>query len=154
MGIFCIDVGYGTRDILYYENEKKMENCTSCILPSRSRLVEAQLSAALEVGRIPVFFAAIIFNSDTDIYDHRSERVSLMTMHAAKGLEFPVVFLTGCERGLIPFYKSDKGMCDVEEERRLFYVALTRAMSMVNLTYSTSRFRWGNLTYCEPSRFI
>ena len=77
-----------------------------------------------------------------------------MTVHLAKGLEFPNVFIVGLEENLFPSQLSMTSRAELEEERRLFYVALTRAMKRAILTYSLSRFRWGNLTYCEPSRFI
>ena len=77
-----------------------------------------------------------------------------MTIHLAKGLEFSNVFIVGLEENLFPSQMSMNSRSELEEERRLFYVALTRAMSRVCLTYSLSRYRWGNLTYCEPSRFI
>ncbi|HOW26355.1 MAG TPA: 3'-5' exonuclease [Bacteroidales bacterium] len=87
---------------------------------------------------------------DTEDPDH----VSLMTIHAAKGLEFPYVYIVGLEENLFPSIQSLDSRADLEEERRLFYVALTRAMKKVTLSYAENRYRWGNLTLCEPSRFI
>ena len=86
--------------------------------------------------------------------ENQGDSVNLMTLHAAKGLEFPFVYIVGLEEDLFPSAMSMNTRSELEEERRLFYVALTRAMSRVCLTYATSRFRWGNVTYCEPSRFI
>jgi len=80
--------------------------------------------------------------------------VKLMTVHSAKGLEFPVVFVVGLEEGLFPSMMAVNSREDLEEERRLFYVAITRAQRDVMLTYSTMRFRFGDLKYCEASRFI
>jgi DNA helicase-2/ATP-dependent DNA helicase PcrA len=77
-----------------------------------------------------------------------------MTIHSAKGLEFPYVFIVGMEENLFPSQMSLSSRPDLEEERRLFYVALTRAEKEVQLSYSASRYKWGNLIYCEPSRFI
>jgi DNA helicase-2/ATP-dependent DNA helicase PcrA len=77
-----------------------------------------------------------------------------MTVHAAKGLEFPYVYIVGLEENLFPSQMALTERVDLEEERRLFYVAITRAEKRVTLSYSTSRYRWGNLIYCEPSRFI
>ena len=82
------------------------------------------------------------------------ERVSLMTVHSAKGLEFPYVFIVGLEENLFPSQMAMNTRAELEEERRLFYVALTRAEKRVHLSYALSRYRWGNLTYGEPSRFI
>jgi superfamily I DNA/RNA helicase len=77
--------------------------------------------------------------SDHDIYDARSQKVALMTFHAAKGLEFPVVFIAGCENGLIPLVRKHEDACDVDEERRLFYVAMTRAKEELILTHAKKR---------------
>ncbi|MBC2711338.1 MAG: UvrD-helicase domain-containing protein [Desulfosarcina sp.] len=84
------------------------------------------------------FLAAIALSRDTDTYDHRVEKVALSTIHAAKGLEFPVVFIAGCEDELIP-YRSTTRPVDVEEERRLFYVAMTRAKRHLFLTKAGTR---------------
>jgi superfamily I DNA/RNA helicase len=84
------------------------------------------------------FLAAIALSKDADIYDRRVEKVALTTMHAAKGLEFPVVFISGCEDGFIP-YRSKIHPPDMEEERRLFYVALTRAKIHLFLTKADHR---------------
>ena len=81
-------------------------------------------------------------------------KVSIMTIHAAKGLEFKQVFIAGVEEELFPSYMAYESLKDLEEERRLFYVALTRAMDKAYITYAQSRYRWGNLTDCSPSRFI
>jgi DNA helicase-2/ATP-dependent DNA helicase PcrA len=77
-----------------------------------------------------------------------------MTIHAAKGLEFPYVFIVGLEENLFPSIQSLNSRSDLEEERRLFYVALTRAEEKVTLSFASNRYRWGTLTVSEPSRFI
>jgi DNA helicase-2/ATP-dependent DNA helicase PcrA len=86
-------------------------------------------------------------NDDTD-------KVSLMTIHLSKGLEFPVVHLVGLEENLFPSFMSSSTREDLEEERRLFYVALTRAEKQAFFTYAISRFQWGKITDAEPSRFL
>jgi DNA helicase II / ATP-dependent DNA helicase PcrA len=83
-----------------------------------------------------------------------SDYVSLMTIHAAKGLEFPHVYVVGVEENLFPSIQSLASRTELEEERRLFYVALTRAMRRVTVSFSETRYKWGNLNFCEPSRFI
>ncbi len=80
--------------------------------------------------------------------------VSLMTVHLAKGLEFPYVFVTGLEENLFPHQFSMDDRADMEEERRLFYVAITRAEKKVTLSFATSRYRWGKLVSSDPSRFL
>lgn len=86
--------------------------------------------------------------------DGNNDKVSLMTVHAAKGLEFKEVFVVGLEENLFPSQMSMLSRVDLEEERRLFYVAMTRAEKRLTLTYAASRYRWGTLTGCEPSRFL
>ncbi len=83
-----------------------------------------------------------------------SDTVSLMTLHAAKGLEFPVVFMVGLEDGLFPSSRADNSEEELEEERRLAYVGMTRAMKDLFLTFAGSRFSFGGRTYNSPSRFL
>lgn len=92
--------------------------------------------------------------TDMDNEEDDVPRVKLMTIHSAKGLEFPVVYGVGLEEGLFPSMQSLGDRSDLEEERRLFYVAVTRAMKKLVLSYANMRYRFGNLMYCEPSRFI
>jgi DNA helicase-2/ATP-dependent DNA helicase PcrA len=80
--------------------------------------------------------------------------VSLMTIHASKGLEFSNVYVVGMEENLFPSQLSLNNRSELEEERRLFYVALTRAQKKLTLSYATSRYKWGSTTSCEPSRFL
>ncbi|MBL0330599.1 MAG: UvrD-helicase domain-containing protein [Bacteroidetes bacterium] len=104
-----------------------------------------------------IFMQDIALMTDADKKNETEEdknKVVLMTIHAAKGLEFPYVYIVGLEENLFPSQMSLTDRADLEEERRLFYVAITRAEKRVTLTYSTSRYRWGNLIYSEPSRFI
>ncbi len=96
---------------------------------------------------------ALITDRDMD-KDEDNDKVSLMTIHLAKGLEFPVVFVVGMEENLFPSMLSVNSRADLEEERRLFYVALTRAEQAGYLTYAQMRYRWGKLIDCEPSRFL
>ena len=86
--------------------------------------------------------------------DKNADKVSLMTIHAAKGLEFKYVFVVGLEENLFPSQLALNSRSDLEEERRLFYVAVTRAEKQATLSFATTRYRYGNILYCEPSRFI
>lgn len=96
---------------------------------------------------------ALLTNDDND-KNPDADTVSLMTIHSAKGLEFDNVFVVGLEENLFPSQMSLSSRTDLEEERRLFYVGITRAGKRLTLSYATSRYRWGTLTSCEPSRFI
>jgi len=93
-------------------------------------------------------------NQDQDLLDKGVEKVSLMTMHAAKGLEFAVVFVTGCEEGMIPYARDGETVDDPAEERRLFYVAMTRAMDILCLTYAKKRRIFGLDKSRQRSCFI
>lgn len=95
--------------------------------------------------------AALLSSADESATD---DAVSLMTIHAAKGLEFPVVFLVGLEEGLFPSGRSEGSVEDLEEERRLAYVGMTRAMRRLFLTYAMSRYNFGGRTYNTPSQFL
>lgn len=97
---------------------------------------------------------ALLTDADGEEEDEEKDTVSLMTIHAAKGLEFPVVFIVGLEENLFPSQMAMNTRGELEEERRLFYVALTRAQKQAVLSYAASRYKWGTLYQCEPSRFI
>jgi len=100
------------------------------------------------------FLNSLSLQTDTDTWDDRVEKVSLMTLHAAKGLEFPVVFIAGCEDGLIPFQRSEKDSVDIEEERRLFYVGMTRAKQRLYLTCARKRTLYGTCRNRRISPFV
>lgn len=108
-----------------------------------------------EAKTIDVYMQDIALLTDADSEDENDmDRVKLMTIHAAKGLEFPVVYIVGLEENLFPSQLSLNSRQELEEERRLFYVAITRAETKLTLAFATSRFRFGSITYSEPSRFI
>lgn len=101
------------------------------------------------------FMQDVALLTDADDKDKQdSDHVSLMTVHSAKGLEFPFVFIVGLEENLFPSIQSLHNRADLEEERRLFYVAITRAERFLTISYAETRYRWGDLTITEPSRFI
>lgn len=100
------------------------------------------------------FLAHVSLVADVDSMEEEPDRVVLMTMHSAKGLEFPVVFLAGMEEGLFPSFRSIGEESEMEEERRLCYVGITRAMKQLYLTHAKSRTLFGNTTYNRASRFI
>lgn len=96
---------------------------------------------------------ALLTDADSDKEEDKN-KVTLMTIHSSKGLEFPHVFLVGLEENLFPSQLSINSRSELEEERRLFYVAVTRAEKTCTISYAASRFQWGNLISSEPSRFI
>jgi DNA helicase-2/ATP-dependent DNA helicase PcrA len=103
--------------------------------------------------RLREFLEAAALEREADGYDPRADRVALMTLHAAKGLEFPVVFLAGCEENLLP-YRREGEAPNVEEERRLFYVGMTRAREKLILTHARRRFLFGRAMENPRSRFV
>jgi DNA helicase II / ATP-dependent DNA helicase PcrA len=100
------------------------------------------------------FLLEVSLLTDLDDDTEQQDKVSLMTIHSAKGLEFPYVYIAGLEEQMFPSSMSMNSRSELEEERRLFYVAVTRAMKRVTLSYADSRFRWGKREFFEPSRFI
>ena len=96
---------------------------------------------------------ALLTNADNEKIEDFN-KITLMTIHSAKGLEFPFVYIVGIEENLFPSLLSLSSRAELEEERRLFYVALTRAKKKATLSYAISRYKWGNFITCEPSRFI
>ena len=100
------------------------------------------------------FLEELSLISDVDKYDENADVVTMMTMHSAKGLEFPHVFLCGVEEGLFPSYRSMDSQEEMEEERRLCYVAMTRAKETLTITCAQRRMLYGQTSYARPSRFI
>jgi len=113
---------------------------------------DAEFSEA--AGSLGHFLAQIALLTDLDSYREGEEAVVLMTMHAAKGLEFPIVFVTGMEEGIFPLFKAQNSEEELEEERRLCYVAITRAKERVYLTRARCRNVYGQPRYYRPSRFL
>ena len=103
--------------------------------------VKELLAAAESLGEITLsdFLDLVLLATDEDREDSGGEKVSLMTIHAAKGLEFPVVFVVGVNEGLLPHQRSAETLNGLEEERRLFYVAVTRAEKLLYISYASSR---------------
>jgi DNA helicase-2/ATP-dependent DNA helicase PcrA len=100
------------------------------------------------------FLVDVALLTDADTTEEDENSVSLMSIHAAKGLEFPHVFVVGMEEQLFPSQMAMQSRAELEEERRLFYVALTRAEKTCTLSYALTRYRWGQLLQSEPSRFL
>ena len=134
------------------ENELN-EVIKSVIDPSNSTEFNEETDYSLKT--LDEFMQEITLLTNVDKEDDKDgDKVSLMTVHAAKGLEFKYVYIVGLEENLFPSQLSISSRSDLEEERRLFYVAITRAEKQAILSFATMRYRFGNITYCEPSRFI
>lgn len=135
------------------EGVTRMENIEE-LLNGMKDFVEGQKELADTTGSLAEFLEDVALATDLDADKGDSNHVALMTIHLAKGLEFPYVFIVGLEEDLFPSAMSMNTRSELEEERRLFYVALTRAEKQAYLTYALSRYRWGKLVDSEPSRFI
>jgi DNA helicase-2/ATP-dependent DNA helicase PcrA len=139
-----------TEGVQRYENVQELLNSIKEFIETPSN------EESGEVGdkRLGAYLQQITLLTDADEKDPNADTVKLMTIHAAKGLEFPVVFVGGLEEGLFPNAMSLNTREELEEERRLFYVAITRAKIRLYLTYANTRYKFGSLTANEPSRFI
>jgi DNA helicase-2/ATP-dependent DNA helicase PcrA len=135
------------------EGIAKIENIEELLNGIRD-FVEGQKELADATGSLTEFLEDVALATDMDKDSGDDDRVALMTIHLAKGLEFPYVYIVGMEEDLFPSAMSMNTRSELEEERRLFYVALTRAEKKAFLTYTQSRYRWGKLVDAEPSRFI
>jgi DNA helicase-2/ATP-dependent DNA helicase PcrA len=135
------------------EGIAKMENIEE-LLNGIKDFVEGQKELADTTGDIGEFLEDVALATDLDKDTGDDDRVALMTIHLAKGLEFPYVYIVGMEEDLFPSAMSMNTRSELEEERRLFYVALTRAEKQAYLTYTQNRYRWGKLIDAEPSRFL
>lgn len=141
---------------------KAIDEDTTTEGKSRKENVEELLAAMKEFTEnseyedvsLGAFMEDVALITDMDNKDTSQDKVTLMTAHGAKGLEFPYIYVVGLEENLFPSQMALQERSDLEEERRLFYVAVTRAQQKLTLSYATSRFRWGKLVYSEPSRFI
>ena len=132
----------------------RIENIEA-LLNAVKDFIEGQEEVVGADGSLSEFLEDVALISELDKDKNETDKkVSLMTIHLAKGLEFLHVYIVGLEEDLFPSALSSTTRTDLEEERRLFYVALTRAKRQVTITYAKNRYRWGKLNDCEPSRFI
>ena len=130
------------------ENQTRIENIQEFIVSAR------EYEKAAEEPSLSEFLESTALVADVDNYDEEQESVVLMTLHSAKGLEFPVVFMCGMEDGLLPSQRSMYSEEEIEEERRLCYVGITRAKQELYLTYAERRSMYGGSTYSKASRFL
>ena len=119
----------------------------------RMKNLEVLANTASEYANLEDFSADAALMSSSDEKSKKNS-VTLMTLHAAKGLEFPVVFIVGMEEGLFPSARGAETEAELEEERRLAYVGMTRAMMRLFLTWARARRTYGSYSYSSPSRFL
>lgn len=139
--------GQSPEEISRYENLEELLNAIKIFTESAETNGE---SSTLEAYMANV---SLLTDQDTEKEEDRN-KVTLMTMHSAKGLEFKHVYIVGMEDTLFPSPMSSGSARELEEERRLFYVAVTRAEKQASLSYALNRYKWGNLERCSPSRFL
>tara|TARA_B100000575_G_scaffold225764_1_gene186349 strand:- start:21006 stop:23240 length:2235 start_codon:yes stop_codon:yes gene_type:complete len=129
------------------ENVQELMNGIRDFIEDQKEIVDSN-------NKLSEFLSTVSLSTDFDILDENQDKVSLMTLHLSKGLEFMHVFIVGLEEDLFPSALSYNTRSELEEERRLFYVGITRAKDNLYLSYANSRYRWGKLIYCEESRFL
>ncbi len=129
------------------ENVQELLNGIRDFIEDQKELVDSN-------DKLSEFLSTVSLSTDFDIESEDQDKVSLMTLHLSKGLEFNHVFIVGLEEDLFPSALSYNTRSELEEERRLFYVGITRAKENLYLSYANSRYRWGKLIYCEESRFL
>ena len=129
------------------ENVQELLNGIRDFIEDQKELVDSN-------DKLSEFLSTVSLSTDFDRENEDQDKVSLMTLHLSKGLEFKHVFIVGLEEDLFPSALSYNTRSELEEERRLFYVGITRAKENLYLSYANSRYRWGKLIYCEESRFL
>ncbi len=135
-----------------YESENRIGNIRE-LFNSIDQFTQEREDEGRDSG-LASFLEEVSLLTDIDTWNTSSNAVTLMTLHAAKGLEFPVVCITGMEMGLIPLQRSTADLSELEEERRLFYVGMTRAKENLYLTYATNRRKYNSYLTNEPSVFL
>jgi len=136
------------------EAESRLENLRELIAAAEDfHRVNAEVPDD-QRSELELFLDQVALVSDVDQYDSQGDRVSLMTVHSAKGLEYPIVYLVGMEEGIFPHAGALRDESGLEEERRLCYVGMTRAMERLTITSAAERLRFGSRTYGVPSRFL
>lgn len=135
------------------ESISKQENLSE-LLAGVKEFVDSAIEEGSTATSLSDFLGVVSLATDQDSADNSEERITLMTVHAAKGLEFNNVFIVGVEEDLFPSAMSAGSLAEIEEERRLLYVAITRARNYCHMSYASSRYRNGAPATCNPSRFL
>ncbi|MGD9898499.1 MAG: ATP-dependent helicase [Calditrichaceae bacterium] len=135
-----------------YESESKVANIKE-LFQSIEQFTEERIKNKME-SNLASFLEDVSLMTDIDSWNNSNNAVTLMTLHAAKGLEFPVVFITGMEMGLLPLQRNSADISELEEERRLLYVGMTRAEENLYLSFARSRRKYASFVQCTPSLFL
>ena len=151
-------VVHQTKLVDFYRNDGTLESMNRIenieeLLNGVNDFIDQQLEIYEGDNSLSKYLQDVALYSETD-KEIKSEKVSLMSIHMAKGLEFPIVYVVGLEENLFPSIMSINSREEIVEERRLFYVAMTRAKEKLILSHCEQRFKWGNIIDCEPSRFL
>ena len=136
------------------EGTAKLQNLDELISAMAEMETEQREEQGIDTLTLTDYLAKVSLLTDADQKDGDEPRVTLMTVHAAKGLEFEAVFVTGMEEGLFPAESASFSHKEIEEERRLFYVAVTRAKKYCYISYAKTRFKWGQFQFCVESSFL
>src|SRR5690606_2016093 len=139
------------------EGLSRIENIDSLLDGIKEFVEDDVLEINEEITRdksLSAYLQTISLMTDADQGEEGADSVSLMSIHAAKGLEFRSVFVTGLEENLFPSYQSMSDPNQIDEERRLFYVAITRAEELLTLSFANSRYQHGDMRFNDPSRFL
>jgi DNA helicase II / ATP-dependent DNA helicase PcrA len=137
------------------EGLQRLENVMALLDGIKTFTEQDEWSAEAETDKsLSSYLQSISLITELDSSENESEYITLMSVHSAKGLEFNAVIVTGLEENLFPSYLATRDLEQIDEERRLFYVAITRAKQFLALSYASTRYVFGNLRMCEPSRFI
>jgi DNA helicase-2/ATP-dependent DNA helicase PcrA len=136
---------------LYRQDEQEQERYMNLerLIATLSEYVQSSPAPSLRE-----YLQQVALMSESELVPDSADAVTLMTLHAAKGLEFSVVFITGLEQGLLPLARATESREELEEERRLLYVGMTRARERLYLSYAQHRWRWGESILCRPSDFL
>ena len=134
-----------------YESESRLENVYE-LFNTIDRFSKEKDNT--DMNNLSNFLEEISLLSEVDSLDDKKNSITLMTMHSAKGLEFPVIFISGIEMGLCPLQRNSSDQSELEEERRLLYVGMTRAKENLYLCYARNRRKFNNMTQSLPSLFL
>ncbi len=152
-------IAYGAGVIAHYKESKTVENQSALqnieeLLNSLKQISDQRVTEQLEPISLSEWLESVVLITSETETDDLDEKITMMTIHSAKGLEFKRVFIVGMEEGLFPLEGSTVSLSDIEEERRLFYVAITRAINHLTISLCQNRYKWGKQTSSTPSRFM